>query len=375
MGDDSGTARREFRRGLRQKHPLILVSSLAPLVAVLLALQWFFVSGAITVLPERVVLRFPRDDFTHVAYQVATLRRHPAHGLPIYLLGGSSARESIDSAAALADQVGHRTGLKVHAYNLASMNQSFAESMAIMANLPRGLAVVVVAVSANRFGEPPDQQSATGERLLQLSPALSSTVRPGAARLVLPPTLLPGIMRYLVDYYEHHVQRLSDGGPLFAPYQHVYLRPFPPVAKRQMVGKWLRGSRGAGFAANLRDNVTALDALITAGQKRGFLMVLLETPENQELVNGAFDAVKVVYAQPCRAIAETHGIPYLDFVGDAGLSDSDFRDLTHLLAPSRAKFRRYLGDELSRVLRGGVAGGPASGMLLSDERHTHLPPG
>ena len=353
MNKQTDRARQEFARGLREKHPFVLVPAVGLVLAALLGVQWLFASGAFTALPERMVLRFDHDDYTHVIYELASLKRNPPKGLAIYLLGGSSARECIDSAGALAEQVSRETGLHVRAYNLASMNQSFAESMAIVDNLPRGPALVLVAVSANRFGVPArkDRQELAGENLVLESPSLRRFLVAESGQGLVPPTLLPGIMNYALSYYEKHARRLANGKPLFVPYTHGYTRGFDLSVKRAFVRVWLKGYRGESFTANFAYNSRLLDSLLSAGQRRGFHMVLFETPENREIVQHAYDAVKAIYQPRCAALAAAHGTRYLNFVDDAGLHNADFRDLTHLLKGSRAKFRRYLGNEVSHLVR------------------------
>ena len=48
------------------------------------------------------MLRIPNDDYVHVSYRIAELRRHPPAGRVVYLFGGSGTMEMMRSEAALA---------------------------------------------------------------------------------------------------------------------------------------------------------------------------------------------------------------------------------------------------------------------------------
>jgi len=348
-------ARNEFMRGLREGHPIVLGVALSLVLAALVGLQWFFASGAFTALPEPLLLRDSNDDYTHVSYEVGLLKRHPPREPAIYVVGGSSARDCLDSAQAMAKQVSVASGLNVCAYNLSSAKQSFAESMAIVDNLPRGPAIVLVAVSANRFGISPRmaQREAQGEDLPLSSPSLKRCLDRGADRWHTPRTLLPGIMNYGLEYYRTHVASLMKHKRLFVPYTHGHAHPLSLKMKRAFVRVWLTGTRSEGlaaFRANFEYNSYLLNALLQVGEQRGFHMVLFETPENRDVVRQAYDIAKIVYQPRCVALAQAHGTQYLNFVDKVDLHNRDFRDLTHVLSGSSAKFRRYLGNEVVWLL-------------------------
>ncbi len=59
-------------------------------------------SGTFTVIPERLMLRIPNDDYVHVSYRIAELKRTPPTSPVVYLFGGSGTMEMMRSEGVLA---------------------------------------------------------------------------------------------------------------------------------------------------------------------------------------------------------------------------------------------------------------------------------
>ena len=77
---EKSTVRRALVAGLRNRSPLIIAVAALLAVATLAGLQWFVASGTFTVLPERLMLRIPNDDYVHVSYRIAELKATPPTG-------------------------------------------------------------------------------------------------------------------------------------------------------------------------------------------------------------------------------------------------------------------------------------------------------
>ena len=66
-----------FARGFRQRNPLVLVAAAVLGVLILLLIQSAAMHGDFTVVPEAHYIRIPNDDFVHVSYTLAQLRKNP----------------------------------------------------------------------------------------------------------------------------------------------------------------------------------------------------------------------------------------------------------------------------------------------------------
>ncbi len=104
----------------------------------------------------------------------------------LYLLGGSSARESIVSGEALAAEIREAGGPEVAAYDLGSINQNFAESLAVVQSAPDTPAWLLVGINLGRFTATKDvnAQQAEGREFLLESEAVheTSSRRSGTSR-------------------------------------------------------------------------------------------------------------------------------------------------------------------------------------------------
>jgi hypothetical protein len=152
-----------FRRGFRNRSPLVLVAAAILLVPALLGFQWLFTSGAWTVLPLDVALRNPEDSFTYISWMVGRARQDRPDAPGLYLLGGSSARESIVSGDALAAEIADLGGPRVAAFDLGSINQNFAQSLAVADSAPDTPAWLLVGVNLGRFTATEEQNAAQAE--------------------------------------------------------------------------------------------------------------------------------------------------------------------------------------------------------------------
>ena len=167
-----------FSRGFRNRNPLVLVVAALLLVPALLGFQWLFTSGAWTAVPLDRALRNPEDSFTYISWMVGKARQDEPSVPGLYLLGGSSARESIVGGDSLAAEIREAGGPDVVAYDLGSINQNFAESLSVVDAAPDTPAWLLVGINLGRFTATRDQnaQQAQGREFLLDSDAVHEFV-------------------------------------------------------------------------------------------------------------------------------------------------------------------------------------------------------
>jgi len=343
-----------FRRGLRNRNPLVLVAALALLVLALFGIQSYFTSGRWTSIPLEYWARTASDDSTYVSWAVGSVKRHPPQEPSVYLLGGSSARESVVSGSSLAADIRREGGPDVAAWDLGSINQNFAQSLAVADNVPAASTYLLVGVGLGRFTS--DRGSsliqAEGRGLLLDSPSLQGYVARTYGKYRYTRTILAGVFVQLTSKLE------SQGGELLAGTiprrtysQHRYnLRSIHTVAqKERMVEKWNK-RRYPKFVRNLSFHLDMLDQLLTRAQQRGLHVVLVELPLDRDIVGDRFDYAITQYRGPIEAMAAEHGVPYLDFNDELHIKNRDFHDLVHLVEPGRVVWQRRLAREVVRVM-------------------------
>jgi hypothetical protein len=350
-----------FGRGLRNRHPLVLVVAALLLLPALLTVEWLFTSGAWTVVPLDVALRNPQDSFTYVSWQVGRARQDEP-GVPgLYLIGGSSARESIVSGGALAAEIEALGGPRVAAYDLGSSNQNFAESLAVAQSVPDTPAWLLVGVNLGRFTatRQVNARQAEGREFLLESGAVQDFVSEewGLQKYAL--TVLPGIWAYITDWARRHGGSLLDGDPPTTEYAlHRYSTETrrSDSQKRRLVNKW-NATRRPVFERNLDANLQMLEALLEEARERGVNVLLLELPLNEEIVGDSFDQSLQQYRVPVTALAEKYRYPYIDLNEQVDIPSRDFQDLSHLIASGRVIWQHALAKELARLLNAADSGG------------------
>jgi hypothetical protein len=356
-----GPRRAGFLRGLGSTSPLAMLAAALLLVPALLGLEAAFSSGAWSDMALEYLLRKSSDDYVYVSWTVARNRQDPPEVPAVYLLGGSTMRESIVSGPSLARRVAAAGGPRIAGYNLGSMNQNFAQSLAIADNVPRP-ALLVVGINPGRFAASPgaNQQQAVGRELLLESDYLRDYVKGIAPQYRDDYSILPGILSYLTSYVEGHVRALFAGrlpGRTYGQHRYNQRLGHSVAQKEAMVRKWNK-RRAPFFRKNLEYNLAMLDQLLVRAQQRGVDVVLLEMPRNEAIIDGRFDWALAMYVPRVRELAERYGVAYVDFSQDLGLDNGVFHDLSHLVEPGRQVWEQRLAEELAAFYeRQGDAGG------------------
>lgn len=350
-----------FRRGFRNRHPLVLVVAALCLVPALLGVQWLFTSGAWTALPLDRALRNPEDSFTYISWQVGKARQDRPSVPGLYLLGGSSARESIVSGDSLAAEVRRQGGPEVVAYDLGSINQNFAESLSVVDSAPDTPAWLLVGVNLGRFTATREQNAiqAQGRELLLDSAAVHRFVSSRWGLEKYQYTILPGIWAYVTDWMRKHGGRLLEGDAPSTQYElHRYSEQTrrSDSQKKRLVTKW-NASRRPVFEKNRVANLQMLEGLLAQARERGVNVVLLELPLNKEIVGDSFARSQRQYRIPVIKLAEEYGYPYVDLNDSVDIPSRDFQDLSHLIAPGRVIWQHALAKELAQLLNAADSGG------------------
>ena len=184
----------------------MLVAAAVLLVPALLGFQWLFTSGVWTAVPLDAALRNPEDSFTYISWMVGKARQDQPDTPGLYLLGGSSARESIVSGDALAAEIAELGGPRVAAYDLGAINQNFAESLSVVDSVPDTPAWLLVGINLGRFTATKEQNAvqAEGRELLLESGAVHSFVSSRWGLEKYQYTILPGIWAYITDWARKH---------------------------------------------------------------------------------------------------------------------------------------------------------------------------
>ena len=243
--------------------------------------------------------------WAHILRVVAALNEDPPQVPDVYLLGGSSALDSTISDTSWAAQVRKLGGTPVSAHNMGSANQTYAQDIAIVNQLPAVPSIVLIGVNLGRYTRP---VAAAGAQPAYRA-AICSLGRPH-------------------DPIPH---TLSD------------------AQKKAQVYVWLT-DRYPLFRQNFAGNTGQLELLVAACQARGLHPVLLELPLNLPIVRHAFDKPRVQYRDSCRALAKKYTIPKINFLKRDHLVSSDFADLFHLLEPGCVKWQLRLSKTVVSLL-------------------------
>ncbi len=358
---EPGVRAGSFRCGFRNTNPLVLVVAAALLLPALLGLEYFFTSGVWSDVSLKYWLRKSSDDYVYVSWTVGRNKNDPPDRPTIYLLGGSTARESITGDETLAASIAKDGGPDTEVYNLGSMNQNFAQSLAVIDNIPDTPATVIIGVNPGRFtpSRGDNQKQAEGREFLLKSTFLRRFVNRESGAYRCTYTILPGIFSYFTSYVQQHQADLLSGRIPTRTYgQHRYnLKGKHTVAqKERMVERWNK-RRAPIFNKNLPYNMAMLEQVLIRARERGIDVVLLELPWNREIIGHDFDEARAAYQPGVRGLAEKYGVPYIDFSEKLPLTNADFHDLSHLVEPGRVVWEARLAEELVRLLgRDGVLG-------------------
>lgn len=315
---DALPGRTRLRAVLRRRPPLVaLLVAASCVIAWAGGCAWDGQTPAVATEldPEDAAITWPgnpRPDWYHIVAVLEQLRERPPLRPLVVLFAGSSGRECTVSDHSWAAEVRELGGPAVVARNLSSRNKTFAHDLDLVRLLPRTgtPTLVFIGVNLGRFTQ------------------WAHEAGPG-------PATVPD-----------HV--------VFTYTQHAYAgRPtLSPAEKRLRVEEWV-DERLPVFDAHVERNTATLAELVRVCLDRGYQPVLLELPRDTEAIGDLWDDPVARYQRGCTEIAEEYGIPYVDFVGDAGLTTTDFYDPWHLVESGYVKWQRLLSRTAARLLTEG----------------------
>jgi hypothetical protein len=343
-----------FKRGFSDANPLVLLAAVALLLPALLGIQWFFTSGAWSAAPMQCWIRNSTDQYVAVSWQVGRLKRDPPTLPMVTLLAGSGGLEGIVSGRSLAAAVRRDGGPRIVAYNLSSQKQRFAQSWAIVDNLPNTPTTVLIGVNLGRFTTSPgsNYDQVIGRDLLLKSDSLRRYVIRTSGQERYSYTILPGIFSALTSYAQQHEHDLLYRGRWRVPPYRVHpmarRKALSFAAKQALVKTWLTQYQPA-FNKRLDFSLAMLEGLVRRARERGLGVVIVELPLNREVIGDRFEQSIAKYTRPTRAIAERYDVPYLDFNARVAIPSSDFVDLSHLMQAGREVWEAELARELARL--------------------------
>jgi hypothetical protein len=353
--------RASFGRGFRNLNPLVLVAAIALAALALVGLELLVEAGVVAKVPEGHFVRHRHDDNGHVTYVLANLHASPPATPTVYLTGGSATMECFLSEESLGYDVSQAAGETIGAVSLAAHSQSFAESLALVENLPSGEALVAVGLAPMRFtngpgddagllkGEPFFLRSARVRRLLEAEPVTTAPVD----------LVFPGVLRFIAGYVR---ERRADDVPLWAEVEyHEHYTIDGPVRtaaqKREMATNDMAADR-VTYDAYADYNFAVLEELVRLAHERGFVVAFFDQPLNEHVLGPEWDGVVPSYQSRALAIARAYGVAYLDVEQTVALADSDYLDVYHLVTRGRLKWQPEFARQLAEAwtdAKGGLA--------------------
>lgn len=342
-----------FKHGFLARTPLVLLAAALLLVPAFLVLQAVFTSGLWSSVPLKYWVRDRLDDDTFVSWSVGRSKQDQA-APAIYVLGGSTAREAIVSGPSLAADVHRLGGPRVAAYDMGSIHQNFAHSLAVADNVPGKDAWIVIGVSIGRFAgeEAPNLDQAVGRGLLLKSDFLKQYVADDYGRYKYDPTILPGIFQYLTDLARSYASSAYRGEVSTERYELHRVSAETQLStkrKQREVELWYK-LRYPAFKRYFSLNVKMLDQLLRRCEERGLHAVIVELPLNRDIAGTRLDRLVAQYQVPVKRLASRYDVPYVDFNEELAIPDAYFADLQHLLQPGRVIWQRRLAQTIVTLM-------------------------
>ena len=348
--------RRSFGRGFRQRSPLVLVAAALLTVAVLLGGQALLFDGGLTAVDEGRLLRITHDDYVHVSVRVQELRKDPPTTRTVYLFGGSGTMECFISEASLASAISRESGQEVRVVSLAAHQESMAMSLALIDNLPRGPATLALGLAPIRVTGAParDAEMLSGHTLLVRSPRLEA-LAPRHLGAKAPATgAIPGLFDYVGSYLKERAAASALWGTPIVYETHYYpwgAKGHLPLGKRRNVLYVLE--KDVELYRKYADyNFAMLEEILKLADERGFDVVLYDQPLNASAAGPDWNGVVPAYRKRARELAARYDVPYVHIERGVKLTDDDFADLFHLLAPARLKWQPEMARQLASALDG-----------------------
>ena len=319
-----------------------------------------FTLFAFSITPELVREKegyFASDPLDTTLFASARLERLLAseEEAPLFALVGSSGMvEAVTTEGGLHEAVSLGSKGDVRVADLSCYGQSILDSVLLVDQLPsRFDGVVVMNISPRLIGRGWKFEKPFGNRMAVRSPLLEDMVRDGGVDM----EELTG--NYFLDNRRFFLPRLWSllrnvvNGPLERR-MHPYgdsPSPLGDVLYKQQLGR-VRLAYGS-YDKNYRFDMRFVSTVGLEVTKRGAVaFVLLEAPVRPSALEEVYGADGfAAHTENMRAFAEEHGFLYWNLNQEAGLTDSDYYDYTHLwVAEARERYTRVLGGKVASLI-------------------------
>ena len=345
---------RAFSRGFHQRSPLVLAAAALVTVLALVLLQGVLFRGGLTAVDEGRFLRISHDDYVHVSIKVQELKQDPPKTRTVYLFGGSGTMECFVSEASLAGAIGRDAGQPVRVVSLAAHQESMGMTLALVDNLPAGPATLAIGLAPIRVtGKPArDATLLSGHELLvrsrrleQLSPKYFGHPAPRTGAI-------PGIFDYVGSYLRERASSDAPWGTRIAYETHYYpwgAKGHTQLGKRRNVLYVL--AKDVTLYRKYGDyNFAMLEEVLKLARDRGFDVVFYDQPLNASAAGPTWNGVVPAYRKRAEELARRYDVPYVHIERNVDLTDQDFADLFHLLAPARLKWQPEMARQIAATL-------------------------
>ena len=266
-------------------------------------------------------------------------------------------RESITSNDALEAAIRKAGGPDTEVYNLGSMNQNFAQSLAVVDNVPDTPATVVVGINPGRFtpSRGDNQKQAEGRELL-LKSDVPARVRERRVRQVQVHVHDPAGHLRRTSRATCSSTRTSSSSvelPTRTYGQHRYnLKAHPHRGAEGAHGR-ARGTRGARRSSARTSTTTSpCSRSCCSGPTSAASTSCCSSSPGTARSSATTSTTRGALYQPrVRRLADEYGVPYIDFNDELPLTNADFHDLSHLVEPGRVIWEARLAEELVAAAR------------------------
>jgi len=337
----------------------VLLVALALVALSLVGLELVVREGAITAVPEGRFVRYRNDDLGHLNYLMVRLRETPPEGTVLYLLGGSATMECFLSEESLGSDVSKAAGRDVRAFSLAAHEQSFAESLALVENLPDGRALLAIGLAPMRFTNGPEDDAGLvdGDPFLLSSQRVRAVLERESVTMMPFDSVVPGLFKYAAGYvYERRRARLPMLSDIGYNEHYTIDGPLHSRARKLDMARRDVSEDSARYALYSDYNFMVLEELVRLARERGFDVLFFDQPLNQQAIGPTWNGVVPSYRRRALALAARLGVPYLDVAQRVDLEDRDFLDVYHLVVRGRLKWQPVFSKELGAVLKDGAHG-------------------
>lgn len=332
--------------GLRSSSPPVLISGLLLAVVFLALIELAFASGALWRIKLGWLLSGPLDDWTYALWNIKQFDPAQPISRHVFLVGGSSAREALTSNESVSAALSENAAQPHVFINLGTRNQTLAESVVLVDNLPPSDSGLIV------FGLHPiffrdDLGDALGAwrgvHYPMDSAALDDVLEGVLGELPRGPSL--DIYRYRAWIANYLSARLRGRNLLRSLdyVNHIYIGHRPPALAPRLAQV---GGKMTGYPQNFGLNAKLLEAAITASRKKGYRVLLVSLPRNPVGDRTVLEPYLAHYYQALRGLAQRERVEFIDMHGRLQLERTAFFDHVHLLSDSRDHFQRYFVDLL-----------------------------